>query len=194
MGLELRTFLNFALALLISAAMSALGQQSAKAEELKITPCNRLQAEAAELQRATPVACEESKETHASHLKAFPEVLESCRKLESEVSSGPKLAPGNENETRNQIMELKQKHMASRQALEEHLAHDLLRTPVDSDDPARTPAAVSSECGTELEGYIRYRRGTLGAISEYYQKLSDADDSLLSRADELSTSDLRKSK
>jgi hypothetical protein len=140
------------------------------------TRCEKIKAEAAELERSPPKACEESRETQIRYLQAIPEILETCRRLENETISE---VPGNGP---NAIMELKQKHLTERQKLEEHFAHQLLRTPVDTDDPSRPPAEVSSECGTELENFARFRRAVLRGVAEFYRKFEESDDAAFRKA------------
>ncbi len=150
--------------------------------EAESTRCEKLQAEAEELAKNQPAACDEARETHARFVQSLQEIMENCKRLEAETSAGPAtLKEGTPVEMRAEIIALKQKHMGDRQRLVEHFAHELLRTPVDIDDPARAPAEVSSECGTELEGYARYRRSVLRGISEFYRKLEELDDSLLNK-------------
>lgn len=146
------------------------------------TRCEKLLAEAAEIQKFVPVACEESKDTHKLYLQSFPEVHEICRRLQAEANSIPTLPIGGENAVRAEIVARKQKHLTERMALTNHISHELLHTPVDNDDPTRPPAEVSSECGTELESYARFRKNALRGVNEFFGKIDQADDALYQQA------------
>lgn len=145
--------------------------------------CEKLRAEAAELEKFSPRACEESRETHQTYLKSFSRVQEICKQLEARVAVGaPQLTPGTEDEMTGQIMELKQKHINERQELSEKITLQLLPTPLDNNDPSRLLPTVSSECGSEVEAYARYRRNVLRGLSEFFAKIDEYDNSLFGQA------------
>jgi hypothetical protein len=147
--------------------------------------CDGLKAEVADISAHVPVACEEARDVHTVYLKAFPEVLEMCRKIEAEVAAGaPKLALNTESEMQFQVMEAKQRHLTERRDLADHVMRDLLPTPLDSLDPTRLPIQVGAECSTEIENHIRFRRQVLDSIQELYVKLDKVDDALFAQASE----------
>ncbi len=163
--------------------------EGARAE---FTRCEKLLAEAAELRKASPAACEESKDTHARYLQAFAEIHETCRSLETEANSPAPLRATTENEARNEAMERKQRHLAERMRLADRFSKELLRTPLDNDDPARIPPQVSSECGTEVESYARFRKNALRGLGEFFHKIDEADDALFQQANALAEPKLQK--
>ena len=170
----------FALALL-----TALLHAPSASASVEAGRCDGLKAESADLAASTPVACDEAREVHTAYLKAFPEVLETCRKIEAEVAAGePKLALGTENEMQFQVMDAKQRHLNERRDLAEH-TRLLLATPLDTtNDLTRLPLQVSSECGTEIENHVRFRRQALDVIQELYVKIDKIDDALFAQASE----------
>ncbi|MGZ3650319.1 MAG: hypothetical protein ACXWSC_03955 [Bdellovibrionota bacterium] len=147
------------------------------------TRCEKLKAEAAELSALHPVACDESRQTHDTYVEAFPEIFQLYQRLEAQVAAGePKLALGTEDEMHAEIMDLKAKHLTERRELADHVTLDLLITPVDNNDPRVIPPQVSSECGTEIETHVRYRRMVLRGISEFFAKIDEFDDALFAQA------------
>jgi hypothetical protein len=147
--------------------------------------CDGLKLEAADITAHTPIACDEARAVHTAYLKAFPEVLEMCRKIEAEVAAGaPKLALNTESEMQFQVMEAKQRHLTERRDLADHVMRDLLPTPLDTLDPTRLPIQVGAECSTEIENHIRFRRQVLDSIQELYVKLDKVDDALFAQASE----------
>lgn len=147
--------------------------------------CDKVKAEAAELQNFKPVACDESRETHESYMKAFPEAFELCKRLEARVAAGPvKLQLGTEDEMQREAMDLRQTHLTERNETTEHVIRELFPTPVDNNDASRIPPTVSSDCGTEIETHVRFRRNLLRGINEFYSRIEADDETLFQQASE----------
>lgn len=172
----------FALTQLTALLVALLAAPGAAAD---VPRCDALKAEADALAPVTPVACDEARDTHTAYVKAIPELLETCRKLQTQVSAGePKLEPGSEDQIQIQVIESKQRHLVERRELSAHVLHELLPTPLDIGDPTRLPPQVSSECGSEIETHVRFRGQALDAFTDLYSKLDALDDDLMRQAAE----------
>jgi hypothetical protein len=158
---------------------------SAPGAAAEVSRCESLRAAATELSAQSPLACNEARDTHAAYLRAIPELLETCRKLEAQVLAGePKLDLDTESKMQIQVMEAKQRHTIERGDLSDHVLRDLLPTPLDTGDPTRLPLQVGSECGTEIEDHVRFRREVLDSFTGFYGKIDAFDDALLRQAAE----------
>ncbi|HEY8278740.1 MAG TPA: hypothetical protein VIH99_03905 [Bdellovibrionota bacterium] len=166
----------------------ALPAQAAELPRASSTPlCARLQAESVQIQSGAPKACDESKETHARFLAAFAEVNEACKRLEAQANNpAPTLFGASDRQKQIEIMDLKQKHITEREALLQRFGHELLRTPLDNDDPLRPPPAtpLSDACAEEMQAYARFRNAALQGIANYFQVIEKSDDALLLQAQE----------
>ena len=147
--------------------------------------CERIRAEFREMEKLSPKACEESKETHARYKKAFLEVSDLCFRFETRANAGPlKLKVGTEDEMRFEAMETKRRDMEDRFTYTNKLAHELLHTPIDTDSPAHPPAQVSDACRDELDDYSKIRRVVLQAFGRFFTQIDQDDDTLFTQASE----------
>ncbi len=147
--------------------------------------CDKIRAEAADLKAATPRACDESRISHERFLASLEEVLDTCAKLEAQVAAGvPQLKPATENEMHQEIVSLRQKHMQDQQSFFERLNGTLLPTPLDYDPSRPVTPTVSSDCGTEVEGYARFRRAITRGFNVLFHSLERFEESLLQQAQE----------
>ncbi len=130
-----------------------------------------------------PSACVESRTTHAIYVKAIPEAMALCERLQAQAIAGPvQLSPGTEDARQIQAMEIKKRHIQERSEIKDHVIRELLPTPIDNNDPSRPPPKVSSECGTEIEDLVSFRSSLLNAVFSFYAKIVSDDDQLFQQA------------
>lgn len=147
--------------------------------------CEKIRAEFREMERLSPRACEESRGVHARYQKGFLEVSDLCRRFEARASGGPpKLKLGTAEEMGLEATEIRQKDMQDRLEVTNHLAHELLWTPIDTDSPARPPAQVADACRDELDAYAKIRRVVLTAFGRFFTTIDQQGDALFVQAQE----------
>ena len=147
--------------------------------------CERIRAEAIAVRSLPASACDESREVHDAYLKAIPELEALCRKIETEMNQGaPRLKLGTEEEMHREIVEIRQRHLIEQRSINDRITRELLPTPLDNNDSTRIFPKVSSECGTEIEDHVRFRRTVLRYVNEFYRKLEGLDDTLFQQAAE----------
>jgi len=145
--------------------------------------CDQITAEFREMEKLTPVSCEEAKHVHKQFQTAYMEVNQYCRRLEARVNAGAtKLALGTEDEMRAEATAIRQKDMEERFSLTSKIAHELLLTPIDTDSPARPPIMVADACRDELDAYAKIRRVVLTSFSRFFQQIDLHADSLFQQA------------
>lgn len=169
---------------LIAAALS--GEATAAGS----TRCDRLRALFSEGLRSDPASgtCSQAQATHDRYYRYYPMVLEECRKLEVRAEAGPaRLRQGTEEEMTSEAMEVRQRDISEHQARLAKVSHELLRTPIDADDPANPPESVDDACGSAIERYVALRRRALTALAELYAKIEQTHDGLLVQAQERGT-------
>jgi hypothetical protein len=150
-----------------------------------VSRCDKVKAEADDLRATKPVACDEAKEIYDNYVKGLPEAIDICKKLEAEAAAGPvKLKLGTEDEMHLEIMDIKQRHVSEHQGYIDRVTYELFPTALDNNDPSRIPATVGSDCGTEVEGLVRFRKNLQRGISEFYAKIDADDDTLFQQAAE----------
>lgn len=156
--------------------------------------CDQLRAEAEQLRaRAAASACEESRTTHETYLRAFAETQSLCEKVQAEVSAGPaRLKDGTSDQMHIEILDIKQRHAHERQEISDRIVRDLLPTPLDRTDLKPVPPVVSSDCGTEVEDHVRYRRTLLRGLADMFTKIDANDETLLQQALERATPEKRR--